>query len=57
MTDDIRDDLFTSCAFVVFTEVAKERQGWPDSKAVKARAYELYEAELAAKTSARQLTD
>lgn len=44
-----RDDLFACCALVAFVEEAEACQGWPDGKAVKWRAYQLYEAELARK--------
>ncbi len=43
-------DTFHSCALAAFVEVAKECGDWPDSKAVKRRAYAIYEAELAEKT-------
>jgi hypothetical protein len=46
-TDPITGDLFHCCALVAFVEVARETGGWPDGKAVKAKAYRLYEEELA----------
>ena len=43
------DDPFHSIALAAFVEVAREAGTWPDSEAVRRRAYELYEAELASK--------
>lgn len=44
---DIFDDLFQSCAFMAYVEVASQ-SGWPpDSERTKRRAYELYEEALA----------
>lgn len=45
--DDTLDSLFHGCAFSAFVEEARKAGGWPDSRAVKRRAYELYEEELA----------
>lgn len=49
----ITDDLFHSCALVAFVEVARECGGWPDSEAVKQRAYQHHERELAEQSVAR----
>ena len=50
MTDDpMWDDLFHGAAFEAFVTVAREKQGWPESEAVKKLAYRLYEEELAEK--------
>jgi hypothetical protein len=45
-------DLFIGCSFLAMTELAREVQGWPDSEAVKQRAYAMYEAELKRKNGA-----
>ena len=47
--DPILDNLFHACAFAAFMELSFLHGGWPDSKAVKERAYQLYEEELARK--------
>jgi hypothetical protein len=51
VTDDIRDDVFHSCALLAFVEVATECGGWPDSEAVKKRAYRYYEEALREKNA------
>lgn len=48
-SDDILDGLFHWCAWVAYLEQAAEQQGWPDSEATRQRAYDYYEAALAAK--------
>jgi hypothetical protein len=45
--DPMWSELFIGCSFLAFVQFAPETQGWPDSKAVKARVYSMYEAELA----------
>jgi hypothetical protein len=45
----IWDDPFHAAAFTAFVALTKKCGGWPDTGAVKARAYELYEALLAEK--------
>ena len=47
--DPIWDDPFLGCAFEAFVRIACEQQDWPNSDAVKALAYSLYEAELRAR--------
>jgi hypothetical protein len=44
--DPITGDPFHCAALTAFVEEARRVQGWPDSKAVKAKAYRLYEEEL-----------
>jgi len=52
MTDGpITGNLFHCCALVAFVEVARDCGGWPDSKAVKLRAYLLYEEKLATESA------
>ena len=47
--DEILDSLFHGCALAAFLDEAAERQGWPDSVAVRLRAYRYYEDALAEK--------
>ena len=41
--DEILDSLFHGCALAAFLDEAAEGQGWPDSVAVRQRAYRYYE--------------
>lgn len=43
---DLLDDRFHACALHAFLEVAHATQGWPESEAVKQRAYRMYEEAL-----------
>ena len=52
-TDDILDDLFHWVAFTAFVQVAREQKAWPDSDAVRQRAYRYYEDILAEKNAAK----
>ena len=47
--DEILDSLFHGCALAAFLDEAAERQDWPDSEAVRRRAYRYYEDALAEK--------
>ena len=47
--DDILDGLFHWCAWAAYLDQAAEQQGWPDSEATRLRAYDYYEAALAAR--------
>ena len=49
LDDEILDSLFHGCALAAFLDEAAERQGWPDSVAVRQRAYRYYEDALAEK--------
>lgn len=53
MTGDLLDDLFHGCAWVAFVEEARQQGGWPDVKATRQRAYDLYEAALAVRNANR----
>ena len=52
LDDSIMDDLFHGCAFAAFVDEARLIQGWPDSEAVRRRAYHYYESALAEKNLA-----
>jgi hypothetical protein len=47
LADSIMDDLFHGCAFAAFVDEARLVRGWPDSEAVRRRAYAYYESALA----------
>lgn len=47
--DDILDDLFLGCALAAYLAQAALAGGPPDSAATRRRAYQLYEAALAAR--------
>ena len=49
LDDEILDSLFHGCALAAYLDEAAERQGWPDSVAVRQRAYRYYEDALAEK--------
>jgi len=53
---DVLDDLFHGCAFQAFLEIAKTRQGWPDTEATRALAYRHYEDALASSPRNRRYT-
>jgi len=43
---DILDDLFHSCAWAAYLQVAQETRQWPpNSELTRQRAYKLYEDE------------
>lgn len=46
LTHPILDDFFHACALSAFLEEARAAGTWPDSEAVRRRAYDLYEAGL-----------
>ncbi|MCA9048098.1 MAG: hypothetical protein KDA89_05185 [Planctomycetaceae bacterium] len=50
---DILDDLFHSCAFRAFVEVAIESGRLPCVERTKYRAYQHYETDLAAKNAGK----
>ena len=54
LDDPLWDDLWHGVIWSAFVSVSVETGGWPDSRAVKTRAYELYEAELRSKTTDSQ---
>jgi hypothetical protein len=47
--DEILDSLFHGCALAAFLDESAEQQGWPESVAVRQRAYRYYEEALAEK--------
>lgn len=49
LLDEIWDDLFHSCAFAAYVELAMACGGPPDSEATRRLAYRYYEKALAAK--------
>ena len=51
-SDPIWDELFHGVIWAAFVQVARETQGWPDSEAVRRRAYAMYEAEFGVYTIA-----
>jgi hypothetical protein len=51
--DPMWDDLWHGAAFETFVTVAREQQGWPDSNAVKKRAYRMYKDALAEKNATK----
>ena len=51
--DPMWDDLFHGCSFAAFVSEARTARGWPDSKAVKRKAYAMYEAELERKNAVK----
>lgn len=51
--DEILNDLFHGCAFAAFIQLAVTTRDWPDPKATRQLAYELYEDALAEKNTVR----